>query len=400
MESTLPTLKTDVFVEQINTVPGILQANETSVNLAVKAGNDLIAVISQQGMNDDLDTKANDLLVKIRKTHEKLMDRRKPVTSLFDSVKKIFTGFEAQIDPKSSDNVYGQLQKFRNDYATKKAQEAARARAEAERKLNADKAKIDAKAHYESELRKAFDAYVFKIKSDILSTFEGLTLENFKERSELLKNLKRFYSFSEFEKPVAPFNTPYLSGEEIKACLADAKAGKFENYAAEFKTAIDEHLQYYVDRLTSKYRELHELASKDAVEKERLQAEADKRAAEEIDRLKREETDKANAAQAAIEANKNALTANTFFDAQSATVTETQANVREGYEITVTHPAGWQLIIAKYFEKEGLMMPVDELGKKTLNQMKTFCEKLAKNGETINSPYLRYKEVYKAVAKK
>lgn len=79
---------------------------------------------------------------------------------------------------------------------------------------------------------------------------------------------------------------------------------------------------------------------------------------------------------------------------------ESKAQVRSGYNIAVTHPAGWVTIFQLWFEKEGKNLGVDVLGRKSLNQMKGWAEKHAlKDGEKITSPYVKYEETFKTVAK-
>ena len=88
-----------------------------------------------------------------------------------------------------------------------------------------------------------------------------------------------------------------------------------------------------------------------------------------------------------------------LFDASDISEND-NSHIRTGYSITVLHPSGYAQIANYYFEKEGLQQPINALERKTLGQMKTFCEKQAhKTGELIQSKYLKYEETYKAVAK-
>jgi len=171
-------------------------------------------------------------------------------------------------------------------------------------------------------------------------------------------------------------------------------------FKEEYKTAIAEKKAYYTDRLTSRYRQLYELNTEKISEAERALVAAEAEKTKEAERLRLDNEAAARNSKAASEAEtaKQVLTANTLFDVQGSVPVQEPAKVRESYNIVITHPAGYQLIVAKYFEKEGLAQPIDALEKKTLGSMKLFCEKLMKDsGEKIVSPYLRYEKDFKAV---
>ncbi len=74
---------------------------------------------------------------------------------------------------------------------------------------------------------------------------------------------------------------------------------------------------------------------------------------------------------------------------------------RSGYQITILHQAGAVEIFNFWFQKEGANCTIDEIEKKSIAQMKGFCERVAhKDGEMIQSKYLKYEPVYKAVNRK
>jgi len=390
------TFKPEVFKSLIDKAPQVFIENKTSVEKAVAFGNNLLAQ-AQAGMNDELDTKLNNYLVRVKDTIKLMNDKRSPITSMFTAVSKLYTGLEATIDPAKPESIYSKIQKHRNDYATAKAQKAAQERAAADRKLREEQELIAIRSNLEMNVRKAFDTYLNSEIDRLQGLFNGLTLENFKVDSEQIKNFGEVYLFTHFEN----IGVNILPSQ--KHILIDVKTGKYEQYKEELRAIIQEKKAYYIDRITSKYRELHEIANAQLcdAEKAQLAFEAQQREAAEKAKLEKEAAERQAQEAAKIEANKTVLTANTLFDIQSSTSIQETAQVRSGYEITVTHPAGYQLIVAKYFEKEGMLQPIDVLEKKTLGQMKTFCEKLAKDkDEKIVSPYLRYKETFKAVNKR
>ena len=73
---------------------------------------------------------------------------------------------------------------------------------------------------------------------------------------------------------------------------------------------------------------------------------------------------------------------------------------RTGYEIKISGALGYMPIMNFWFEKEGKNCPFDALEKVNVGRMKKFCEVYAhKNDEKIESPYLKYEEVYAQKAK-
>jgi hypothetical protein len=90
-----------------------------------------------------------------------------------------------------------------------------------------------------------------------------------------------------------------------------------------------------------------------------------------------------------------------LFETQAALaeVSESTGKTREGYKITVMSMAGWGAIFLFWFEKEGQKMDAASAGKKTLDQMKGFCEKHGhKTNEKIDHIHIVYEEEYKAIA--
>ena len=71
--------------------------------------------------------------------------------------------------------------------------------------------------------------------------------------------------------------------------------------------------------------------------------------------------------------------------------------VKEGVEIVVKNPVAYGLIFQFWFEKEGKTLSAEKIEKKSIGQMKKFCEDYTlKTGETINNPLISYKDVFKA----
>ena len=147
MEGTeLLTIDTEQVSLVLSGAPEALTLNKTTVVKADAASQALIDTIEAQGMSDELDAEINKHLVKVRLSIEKMNERRKPITQIFDAIKKEFTSLESILDPKSPGSKYSILQKKRDDYAAQKVEERRRAEAEAQRKLDQDKELIRIKS--------------------------------------------------------------------------------------------------------------------------------------------------------------------------------------------------------------------------------------------------------------
>lgn len=393
-------MKVDTFKEIIEKAPGTLSLNQTSSEKASEAGETLLRKISEQGMNDALDQECNNYLVKLKKTVDLMQERRKPVTQIFDEVKKMFTGLEGKIDQKSE--IYSAIQKARNDYAAKKAAEQRQKEEEARKKLLIDKEKIDVQTKLETEIKQHFLTYQEARQQELINLFEGITLDMWDEMEPQIRAFSTAYPYTHFQSFRSRVTPLHITAQDVDLILVNVKAGKFNQFSGEFKETIQGLLEVFIDKLPSKKNELEAIARADAAEKMRLEQEAENRRQEQLRKLQEEASEKK--AQAANEAQVKGqvMTANTLFDHETSLAADSAstAQVREGYEIEVTNPVGYLQIVAFYFEKAGKSEGLDKLEKKTLGSMRKFCETYAqKHDEKIQNPYIYYKEVFKAIAK-
>ena len=138
---------------------------------------------------------------------------------------------------------------------------------------------------------------------------------------------------------------------------------------------------------------LEQKAEVDRLQKEREQ--------EEANRLQKEIEDAKRKANEEAELKKQGELTMNMFEQEAELADIQEANARQGYEIAVSHPVGFTQLFAFWFEREGKNLGIDQLEKKSLGQIKSFCEKHAhKTGEMIESKFLKYKETFKAVNKK
>lgn len=403
MESTELAVKQDQIQGLVIQTNEAITANKTSLSKAKQAGFALIDEIEQKGMSDEIDEKANNLLVKIRKTQAAMLERRKPVTQLFDQLKKVFTGFETELDPKTSGSVYYILQSHRDTYAADKAEKARKAEEERQRQLRIANEKTEVESKVKLALNEYFEAHLQSKIHILTDLFNNANLSNFKENTLEIKAFPVDYSRDHFNMFTKSVSVIYVDQNTVTSIVDESKSEEqFKLFAEVYWNKIDDLKLNLIDKLPGKLQELEAIAEAErnnAAEAERLKAEVAER--EFAEKLKQQQ----EAEQRRIEAENKAASEKATSQMQNlfdATPTETvnTAQVRTGFEITVTHQKGWLEIFNFWWLKEGYDLPIDAIGRKSLDQMKTFCQNYAaKEGEQITSPFVKYKETFKAVAK-
>jgi hypothetical protein len=413
------------FNSIIQAGPQALALNTEITEKALAAGNNLLIIIESNGMNDELDAKANAYQVKVKERLQEMYDRRTPLTRLFDKIKAQFTEQENKLSPKVVDSPYSKIQAKRNEYATKKAEEQKAREAEIKRKQDVDNAKINLLSEAKVSLSQSFEKYVADSKSLMLQIFDDMTLANAEDQKNAIASFPAEYTQESFTAISIPLQSSLLKWEELLAIKEDAKIGMYEQFAYQFKSRILEHRDYLLKQVPGKIQYLKdeearriqyqkdleasnaakrlEMEAAEAKRKADADAAEAKRKADAIAKLENERIKAEEDAKAKAEAEKqNAVTDNMFNNvAELLDNNATGSGAIESYEINVIKPAGWVLIFQKWFEKEGITKDNAAIEKKSLGQMKAFCEKLyTKDGEKIESPYLEYVAQYKMRAKK
>lgn len=394
-------------LEIFQQAPLVLKQNQESSAKALAAGSALLNTIQAEGMSDALDEACNDYLVKLKKSLVLMNDRRKPITQIMDEFKKYFTSEEAKIDTKGE--IYTTIQNFRNKYAEKKANDAAEQKRQLQLKAEKDQALIVLRADIEAQITKCFDTYVAELKQKLSANFEKVTIENYEKAFEYFN---RPVAVPTYEAIMVKIDEGKYSMNHISATeYLDIRVSVYTDlaYTAQANlcdSLVNDYRISLLDKLPSKKAQLQEIAEAEknnAEEAARLKAEQQLHADQEQERLRLEQLQKGKESAAMAEGNKQAAITTGLFEASAelAEVMPDARPVRESYNIEVVKPAGWFLIVSFYFEKEGNGKTQAELEKKTLLQMKTFCEKWAVKSDTkIESPLLKYTETFKAIATK
>lgn len=439
-------------MELIQQLPATIGQHQASVAKAKQATNALIDKIGANGnrLDETLNNETKEMIIKLRKTVTTREEARKPITQIFTQISKMFTSAEGEIK-----ELMNPLQVYRDDYAKWLHEETERKKKEAERKAAIETAKADLKSWITEKIGLLLSDYLFKKKQQWQEAFNKITIADFEERSAKLRTLATQFNRSKLGDILQYTITPpaLLTDSDIMQCKADAHTGyDFDAWFLNHDREILELRQSLVDRLESKKAELQaeaeaerkrieaeEAARKaeakrqaaiskaNAAEKETLEAEAKiareeaaKKAAElkaEQDRLAAEKAcreaeeaakmaaEKAEADRKAREEAELAAAASkaaTLFDAAiEATPDAPAPETRTGFEITVMHQAGWVEIFQLWYQNQGVKLSIEDMGKKSLNQMKAWAEKHAKDsGEQIKSKFVSYEASVKAVNRK
>ncbi len=339
--------------------------------------------------------------MKLRKTGEEMQQRRMPVTQIFDYIKTQFTTLENSISPKHSTSIYAKVQAIRDKYAADKIAQQRRKEAEAQKKLDMDKELIRLKSEVQTQLSGFFLGFMNSRIGKLTMLFNSLTLTNWDEIATAIQKYSCEYPHEHFESFTPQVTRIYASEEQMQAIIIECTKGKFGQFSDEFRSKMISVHAEVLDRLSSRKTELQEIANADAARAAEMQAAADKRKADEAARMKKEEEERTAAAASKINTEAQASYTNSLFDAQQTIAAAPTASARESYEIEVLNPLGYSLIAAFYFEHEGKTETIAKLEKKTLGSMKKFCEAYAmKNDVKISSPFLKYNDKFKTIAKK
>ena len=320
------------------------------------------------------------------------------------AVVKAFTSLEAPFDSAAKDSTYTTLQIHRNVWAKKKADDQKEKERQILRNQNIAREKIDLRSTIEQLVRDAYLTKLYSFKKFGQDTFNRMTLETVEETKKALSDLKILYPRDKFNELSVNVTSIYLEPTELAGLIFDTRTALYDELSANFRENMEVLKTELLDQVHSKVSELNEMLKADKTKREKLEKEALERQQKEQEKLQTEAAEAKQKSDQNINMNKQMQTASNLFNtaAQIAEVKEgTTGKTRTGYKINVLNVAGWGSIFMFYFEKEGMNLTVEDLGKKTMNQMKAFCEKYAhKEGEKIESAHLSYEEDLKAVVTK
>lgn len=379
----------------------ILQSSEIRVNKALSVGENILQLIKEQGMNAELDERANKFLVNCRTAKNDIETQRKPITAFFDTIRKQFTETEGKLDPKKSDTVVFKIQSSRDAYVKKLRDEEAEKQRLAQLKLDKENEIIEIKSSLDTQLSQFVQNHISERKQKLQNSFNGITLETFEEKSKALKTLAIAYSRSQFDLFSPNHFRKFVTQEDTSALLDQfMKSKDFDLISAVVVGKIQKFKAELIEKLPSLRTSLDEMAKAGAEEKARLEAEKAKREADAEAKIKADAEAQTKAEAEALELKKIGDQTNAMMD--NMVLTDSVApETRDGYKITLLNKTAITEIFTFWFQREGMTLTLEELEKKSITQMKAYCEKVGhKSNDVIVSTNLKYEPVYKAVNRK
>jgi hypothetical protein len=381
----------------------ILIKNQKLVAAAADKGKSYLDTIEGAEMSDEIDAALNEWQIKAKQALEIMNTRRSPITQMMTRMARAFTTLEAEIDPAKPESVYSRIQNIRNSFAKQKAEAARKKSEEILRNKNIADEKIRLTAEIEKQVRDAYQKKLYAFKKSANEKFNSMTLASVEETREYIKGLKLVYPRDKFTD-LSVFILPvYMDSVEKDRMILVTKLGLYDELSANFRENMEDTQQSILGQFTSRVRELKDIANSNTETANRLEREAKERQEAEQARLITDQ-EKAKAIDAQnIEMNKQVATTGNLFDAteQLANINQNSGKTRLGYKITVKSMTGWGAIMAFWLTKEGITSDHNTIGKKTLEQMKAYCEKIAhKNNEKVIHADVVYEEDYKAIATK
>lgn len=379
----------------------ILQTSAVRVDKALSVGENILKAIQETGMNADLDERANKFLVNCRTAKNDIEIQRKPITSFFDTIRKQFTETEGKLDPKKADTVVYKIQAQRDAYVKKLRDEEAEKQRIAQAKLDKENEVIEIKNSIESQLSEYVQNHILERKQKLQSSFNNIVLENYVEKSKGLKTLVITYDRAHFDSFSPNYSRKYHTQEETTAILKEFMNSKdFGLISAVVVQELKKFKEELIEKLPSLKTSLDEMAKAGAEEQKRLSAEKAKREADAEAQMKANAEAKKKADAEALELQKVAEQTNAMMD--NMVITESIApETRDGYKITLLNKTAVAEIFTFWFQREGMTLTLEELEKKSIAQMKAYCEKVGhKSNDVIVSTNLKYEPVYKAVNRK
>ncbi|GIZ08335.1 hypothetical protein [Flavobacterium sp. UMI-01] len=379
----------------------ILQSSQLRVSKAISVGDKLLAEIQEKGMSTDMDERCNKFLVNCRNAKSEIETQRKPITAFFDTIRKQFTENEAKLDPKKLDSHPAKIQAYRDKWVAKLRAEEAEKQRIAQAKIDKENEIIDIKASLEVQLSTYVNNHIAERKQKLQDSFNKITLENLEEKSKALKTLAIEYQKSHFQAFSPNWLRKHVTQEETSVLLDEFIASKdFNLIAAVVVDEIRKFKEELIEKLPSLKKSLEDMAKAGEAEKARLAKEKQEREAAAAKKLQEEAEAKIKSDQEAAEVKKTAEQTNALMN--NLELNDTVApETRDGFKITLINKPAIAEIFTFWFQREGMTLSLEELEKKSITQMKAYCEKVAhKSGDMIVSDNLKYEPVYKAVNRK
>lgn len=332
----------------------------------------LKAKLMTDEMNEETDKNIQGFISNCATAKKQVQEGRMSYTKIFDQIKKEFTTVENGFDAVALD-----LQKRRDEYATKKAMEKKKAEAEAQAKIARDHELIELRRECEMQLAK----YVQDLKQLLSNSFarglKAATAENYDQK---VADIRAYPETLPAEYSKFKFVNHSKYGHELEPISNEVRDRNSLKYATEWAIFIHDLRTESLSHLQNKK------AAGFAVSVAPDGTTSQPAIVLDVDTT-------VDTKQIDIAAN----VAKTMATFEAAPAIDESKQPRESVKVTITGKLGYQAIAAFWFSTFLGSVDFDGLEKKTLKSMVLDVEKHAKNtGEEIASEFIQYDVIYKA----
>ncbi len=354
----------------------------TSIEYLGKRKSKFDSLIAKANANGDkLPKELDDELMQYQVTNKKAVSsieaQRKPFTEKAHAFIKSFTAIENELGK----DLYDPIQRLRDTSARIHAEEAAEAARKEREELQRKQKRIDDIANLETQLRNGYAALLGETKRTILQVYSNFDLANAEEAKTAIQ------SFVNAKLSNEAWETITLDGSEDLISEVRTEE-RFANSSTHFTSEVTKYAEYILEMFPARVAELEkgiadnkaaeELKQKQGQEEEENRVAAEKRAADEAAKAKKQ----ANVTVMVAQANRK----------------EEAPKTIESYAVSVGSVDGWRAIIEYYLTNS--CTPAEDLAKVKLDSMRMFAEKQAKaTGEMVEHKDVVYEPKYKAVAR-
>ena len=368
-----------------------VQKNQESITSCIQAGEAILSEIERAQMNDELDQKAAIFIKRARETAKSVNERRKPVTQIFDVVKKGFTAMEALISPKEPNGIVARLQAERDKYAAYKLEQQRHAEEERQKILRQQEQRRRIAELVKETMYRILAEQIRRQGDMMADLFASMTIETATEAKGTLDGWPVSLDIVSLLKTQYKEEPNELNPEEAAAIANSTYKENADEVIRQYKEKIEEMRDGYLLQYPSRVNALKELK---AAEEERARKEAEllKAAEEERREQQRKIQEEEERREQQRKIQESAAQAQSLFEQASSVKVEAKITK----EIVVTDSQGWLQIISQWWTVEGVKLTNEELAKK-LSFMLTACQRhFNKTEEYIISPDIQYIEKIKA----
>lgn len=212
--------------EELVKIEPVLQQIQTAFPQMTTARDKAVAAmkgITQITSDEELEA-VNGLLVKVRTTHSKVQALRKPITEIFDELKKHLMAPEADLD-QDKPNEVARLRGLISKYNQQKIDAKKAAEAEAAKIKEKENHKVDIATRIKKNLADMIINRVKEVHVGSSDFWKKATLETFDGMEKTFMTFRIALKTETFNKCFdVPFNSNLLTKEEFEALLVEVGA--------------------------------------------------------------------------------------------------------------------------------------------------------------------------------